>query len=376
MVGTRTLLGVVLAGLTGFAPMALGQEEIARSVPPVRDDRPLDGSRDDRIDGDGRLIPPPQEAEDFSRPVETEPPAFDANAELRLELPSYRWLPRNTGHRDDFLHQVALTHLPTGSLVVRYEGIEGYVVRKVQSRLRDMWRETLREAWKEGMIDETRYARKLDEMREGLKDFREGGRWWERSWLDSLTPERGGAPAEAFVHTVGDRLEVLSLGPLTFTNDLKASIDKVTVLTFDPDGGQIYRDYDLRSLAREHARLQRKDDDANGDGVEDEEFGLPDLSGGAPDVQGLAEPVARITLEPPDPGVLPGYWRLRFRPSVGVRLDSADVASMLEDVSMSTTLELFLGAKRVKFMELEAIATYDFERQNAILGLKVALVTW
>ena len=177
------------------------------------------------------------------------------------------------------MHQVALTHLPVGSLGIRYEGMEGYVVRKAQSRLRQMWRETLRDAWKEGVIDDSRYAYKLGEMQECLSDFRNGGRWWERSWLDSLTPERGGAPEERFIHTVGERIDMFSIGPLTFQNDLKATIDKVTVLTFDPDGGQIYRNYDLRSLAREHARLQRNDDDSNGDGVEDDDSLLPDLSG-------------------------------------------------------------------------------------------------
>lgn len=360
MVGSRTLLGVALTGLMGLAPLARAQDELARGLAPL--------DRGDRIQGDGRVIPAPPRADDFSRPGELEPPPFDANIELRLELPAYRWLPRPV-HRADFLHQVSLTRLPPGSLMVRYEGIEGYVVRKAQSRLKSLWRDSIKDAWEGGVLDDHRYEAELDEMYNTLGDFRAGGRWWERSWLDSLTPERGGAPAQPFIHYVGRRLDVLRVGPMRFTNDLKARIDRVTVLSFDPDGGQIYRDFDLRRLAREHARLQR-----SGDDLEDREDELPALTGEQPD-GGLAEPMVRIVLEPPDPGLLPGYWRLRFRPSAGVNL-FGEPSELVEEVSMRVALELFLGEERLKFMEIEALLSYDFQDNDAALGIEVALLTW
>lgn len=363
MVGLRTLLGVVvLTGLAGLAPMGRAQEEVARLVPP------LARLADDRIEGDGRLIPAPPRADDFSRPLEPDLPAFDADVELRLELPAYRWLPRRV-HRADFMHQVALTRLPPGSLVVRYEGIEGYLLRKAQSRLKSLWRESIKDAWEGGILDDQRYDAAIDEMYDSLADFRAGGRWWERSWLDSLTPERGGAPVQPFVHRIGERIDVLRLGPVHFTNDFKARVDQVTVLSFDPDGGQIHRDVDLRRLAREHARLQRSGDDQ--DAREDE---LPTLTGEPPD-GGLAEPTVRITLEPPNPGLLPGHWRLRFRPSAKIDL-LGEPSKIIEGLSMRVTLELFLGESRVKFMEIEALATYELEDNSAAIGIEVSLLTW
>lgn len=365
MVGTRTLLGVVLTGLAGFAPAAWAQEEVARAVPPAARDPRL---ANERIDGDGRAIPTPPRTDDLRRPLDADPPAFDAEIELRLELPAYRWLPRQA-HRAAFMHQVSLTRLPPGSLQVRYEGIEGYLVRKAQSRLKSLWRDSIKDAWEGGILDDQQYDARIDEMYDSLSDFRSGGRWWERSWLDSLTPERGGAPADPYVHRVGERLDVLRVGPVRFTNDLKARVDRVTILSFDPDGGQIYRDFDLRRLAREHARLQRSGDDLDDRGDE-----LPALTG-EPTDGGLAEPMVRITLEPPDPGLLPGYWRLRFRPSAGVNL-MGEPSQVIEEVSMRVTLELFLGVERMKFMEIEALASYDFDDNVAAIGFEVSLLTW
>jgi hypothetical protein len=369
MVGTRTLLGVViLTGLAGVAPMARAQEEVARTVPPVRDPRLVNDPRDERIEGDGRLIPAPPRADDFTRPLDDDPPAFDADIEVRLELPAYRWLPRRV-HRADFMHQVSLTRLPPGSLVVRYEGIEGYLVRKTQSRMKSLWRESIKDAWEAGILDDQRYDSAIEHMYESLSDFRAGGRWWERSWLDSLTPERGGAPATPFVQKIGERIDVFSLGPVRFTNDFKARVDRVTILSFDPDGGQIHRDFDLRRLAREHARLQRAGDD-----LDERDDELPALTGEPPD-GGLAEPMVRIALEPPEPGILPGYWRLRFRPSAGLDL-LGDPSEIVEELSMRVALELFLGESRVKFLEVEALASYEFEDNSASIGIEFSLLTW
>jgi hypothetical protein len=325
----------------------------------------------DSIDGQGRVINPSgvePEVEDVVPDTTPDRSSFDFDAlDVRLELPTYRCVPRDA-RRGDFLQEVALTRLPVGSLIVSYEGIEGYIVKKVQSRLRNQWRTSLRDAYEEGAISTDRYISRLQHMGEVLGDFRAGGRWWERSWLDSLTPERGGAPARPYEHTIGERLDVIKLGPIAFTNDLRARVDRLTILSFDPDGGQIYRDLEVSQLAREDARLERADT-----GDELPLLGVPDSK-----PAGTEEPAVRLTLDPPTADMLPSWWKLRFRPGAVVGFSRGfDPTGVFREVSMEVSLELFLGANaQTKFMEIQGNASFDPRDNEAVVWFQVQLTTW
>lgn len=353
----------LVALLAGASPLARAQDLADAALSPPQPPRLMAAAREGGgLDGRGSLVPRP-ETDDLGR--DPDRPIFD-DVDVRLELPSFSWLP-HLGNGADFLHQVSLTRLPPGSLRMKYEGLEGIVVRKLNGRLKKIWRDSINDAWEAEMLDVDAYKAAFNDMYERMGDFNAGGRWWERSWLDSLTPERGGAPAQPFVHTIGERLEVFKLGPLSFSNDLRAHLDHFTVLRVDPDGGQIYRDHDTERLAREHAHLKRDADD------DPEE--LPAIGLNRSSAQGTSEPLVRITLEPPDPGLMPGYWRLRLRPQAAFRL-SGDPADMIKEVSLRVTLELFIGEKRMKFMEIDALVEYEPDDNQAAFGFEVALITW
>lgn len=353
----------VLVALLASAPIVRAQDVTAWKPPAP----PAEAS----IDGKGRVITPSgvePEVDDVVPETDPDSSSLDFDAlDVRLRLPTYRCVPREA-RRGDFISQVALTRLPVGSLVVRYEGIEGYIIKKVQSRLRNQWRTTLRDAYEEGGIDLDRYVSRVKHMNEVLTDFRAGGRWWERSWLDSFPPEKGGAPAVPYEEVIGRRLEVFRLGPLSFTNELRARLDKTTILSFDPDGGQIYRDIEVAHLAREDARLERAD-------TPDE---LPLL--GVPESRpaGTEEPVVRLTLDPPTSKLLPSWWKIRFRPGMIVGVSKGfDPINMLREVSLDVSVELYLGAKaQTKFMEIQGNITYDPDDNLTSLSFQVELVTW
>jgi hypothetical protein len=288
---------------------------------------------------------------------------------VRLKLPSYRWLPRDLG--SDFIHAVSLTRLPPGSLVMRYEGIEGVVVRKATSRLKSLWNDSIRDRYEADLIDYDEYGDELTDMGNACADFDAGGRWWDRSWLDSLTPERGGAPERPVVCQIGERLEVFRLGPLSVTNDLRARIDHLTVLRIDPDAGQIYRHLDVRRLAHEHAHLRRDADE--------QDDHLPPLSpeDGRRQREAEAAPAVRIILDPPDPGLLPGRWRLHLRPAASINpMHKGSIIDMVRDLSLRASLELYMGARPKKFMEIEALARFDPSTREATLAIEVSLVQW
>lgn len=74
---------------------------------------------------------------------------------------------------------------------------------------------------------------RLQRFYEAKGDLEAGGRWWERSLLDSRTPESGGAPRGALVLDVGVETEFLKIGDASFTNEGKLHWGKLD-LFFGP----------------------------------------------------------------------------------------------------------------------------------------------
>ncbi len=285
--------------------------------------------------------------------------------DVSLRLPSLRWLPRR-----DFVPEVTLRRLPPGSLVIRYAGIHAVVVRRVQGRLRALWQDSIQDAWEAGILDDEAYAAELDRMFAALADHRAGGRWWERSWHDSLLPRLGGAPAAPVEARVGERLELVRLGPLKLTNDLRAYVDRVAVLTVDPDATPLLRGTEPSRLAREHAWLIRE--------ARDEGEPQPVIEDGPEDpadAQGVAASIVRATFEPPAPVLLRTRWRLTLRPSVSLR--ATGVASeVVRDLRLRTSLELFREANLLRFVTLEFVVRYRPDDGEVVVGLELVLFTW
>lgn len=147
-----------------------------------------------------------------------------------------------------------------GSVVVRYQGIEGYVVRQLRSRLRSAWRRQVRHAVQfRDPYDPTARAQ-MAEIDWAMRDHDAGGRWWERAWFYSLPPAKGGAPDRPYVHTVGRRI-TWRFGPLSVSNDLRIKLDPFAELRVEPDGLDDRDDGPAGALrARDHAHLGRADD--------------------------------------------------------------------------------------------------------------------
>ena len=220
-----------------------------------------------------------------------------------------------------------------GSVVVRYEGIEGYVVRQLRSRLRSTWhRRVRREIHDAGPYDPSPRER-MAEIGWALRDHEAGGRWWERSWFHSLPAHKGGAPDRPFVHVVGRRV-TWRLGPVSFSNDLRIKVAPVAELRLEP--GAIGReDGEAGALrARDHAHLGRADDEAWA--------GLSPLrEAGAlliPDSLDLV-----LTPEA-EAGLVDGlHCRLRVRPRAKVGLGS-DLREAKGELSVRADLDFLLGS--------------------------------
>ena len=148
-------------------------------------------------------------------------------AELDFDLtPDYLHAPETS-----WADSVMMTSLPPGSLIVRYDGPQKIIIKHARSQVR-------------------RYSRRYREYGEGkhrdIDVWNEAvslSGWWSRSWMASLPPEKGGAPAQPYVHTIGKEI-TWSYGPFTLSNMLRLKIDYVAAFKFNTDPGDKTSDTD------------------------------------------------------------------------------------------------------------------------------------
>lgn len=134
----------------------------------------------------------------------------------------------------DIVDQLTMRELPIGSLRFDYRGFYRPLMHHAHRRFRKFWDKGNRERLEYMTTGEARALRQ--EQQNAWVDM-ESGRWWERRWFESLTPEKGGAPAEPYVQVVGQDVE-LRFGPLTVSNTLKFKLDYFAMLQFDTDPDQ------------------------------------------------------------------------------------------------------------------------------------------
>lgn len=363
--------------LLAFASVVLGLAAAAQAEPPAApasaslDPRPQDAG-EERDALDSNPLEPAARANDETRGLE-DPTAFD---ESLLDYGLQIRLPRPA---DDLLGQVTLARTVRGSHIVRYRGLQGFIVRRMRRLYYKRFRNSLRDQIDAGGLDHFQIAARYRAMGEAEADLARGGRWWERTWLDSLTAERGGAPAEPVVTEIGERTTVLSLGPLSISNDFRARLDGTYFgLGVDPSPSRVFRD--LGDAARDAATYARQ--------FGDEDEGFPDRR--AVDEDEDEEPRElrhpdrprlstsdlfdlSVEAQVPDPDL---GWRLRVRPEARVRLRPGK--PIKARVGFRACLEFSMGPPRARQRVLEFVSRvrYDLYKRELVATLQVQFVAW
>lgn len=279
---------------------------------------------------------------------------------------------------DELLRQVTLTELPPGSLQIEYRGIQGFVVRRLQSRYRSLWRGQIDLWYDETAMSDAERNAALTELGWAFADLRTG-RWWERSWLDSRRPEKGGAPARPWVHTEGEALEVFRLGRVRLTNELKLRVDRLGELSLDADPGLVYRAREEietpTRVARDHARLQRAMRDPEDDGRR-----LPLTEDGAVGQLPVLAPLVAIELSPAQRIFMEGVsWRVKLRPSLRFKVpDDFDPnpVELLRSLTLRFSADMHLGQSELEVLSVELGVTYSPEDHQMDVRAQLALVAW
>lgn len=380
----RTLALLLLSvALAAHLPSAHGQDDpFAHEDLLVADSTSLDRvRRAPRLPLDvggrgGRILPPASEVGDET------PELPDLG--LSLTLPRYSWLP---ARRAALVDQVTLTRLPPGSLLIRYEGFQGFVVGKLKRELRKRWASSLRDQWEGQVLSDDDYESALQSMYDDVALHEAGGAWWTRAWYESLPAEKGGAPEVPFVQTIGQKVDIVRIGPWSVSNDMRAHLDGIT-LSLDAGQGPYVRRSDgsvAVRLAREHARLARARGETESE-LEASEV-LDDATDPAPpsDVEGpdMATGFVRLTFAAPRPTRWLGGTevKVKLRPTARFKVDQAqtyfvrDVALRAQFTFCDPTTS---DGRRfpLPLACLEAVVRYQPDGQELSCGVELALIAW
>ena len=187
------------------------------------------------------LLPSTASATDAVKPIAKSESVPDFTAPILLDFGVSRYdLPE-----DDFLGQITMRSYPAGSLVTRYGGFQAFAVKHVRSQYRRFVRQALKKGWYV-LPDDTEPTRgTYMALDHDWSDTRVNGSWWTRNWWESLPPDKGGAPKEPHVHTIGSET-AWKFGPITVTNTFNLRFDYVGFFELNPD--PISHEHGKRSL--------------------------------------------------------------------------------------------------------------------------------
>lgn len=287
-----------------------------------------------------------------------------------LDLPRYPH--QLVESSDSFVRQITPTHIPSGSLLINYEGLHRFVVKRLQGKFRSYWRKQMRMLYRDTYLGPFELGDIQGRMNEAWGDMATVGNWWDRTMWESLPPEKGGAPKVPYVHTYGREFAIFEWGPLTINNTLKARVSSVELLSLEDSGRFVYRTFHQGgTVARDDARLERDVldplDDESEPGPRDKVGELTVTS--ITRVQfNFAPEVRRQLWENVS-------WRFKARPSIRLA-PSLDYLEVVREVSMKAEFDILYGAKRTQVVGIEASAQYVPASNEFEFTFQIAMLNW
>lgn len=290
----------------------------------------------------------------------------DLDLRIGLDLPAWRTVDPERNFPDQVTYHFGAR--APGSMVVKYRGLQGFVMKHLQRRFRREWRKTVSEIESETFITDAELTALRRRNAEATADHYMGGRWWERDWLFSLPPEKGGIYKGHYVHTVGQKVNVVEWGAFTLNNEFRARIDRVAFSLGATESERLFREpeADVKSV-RADAMLGREVFDP--DELDGLDATRPRPSHRLPGVMDLwigVEPTGRL-LENLS-------WKFKIRPRVRVKVSMRGIRTELR---LRATIEIYAGVRtKRQFAEIEANVRYQPMEGEASASLAVSLLTW
>jgi len=135
--------------------------------------------------------------------------------------------------RNDWIESVTMTELPPGSIVTRFDGLHGFIMKQLRGQCRRFVRLSTDRQWYVPREADSQPAYWTTRERDWVGASINGA-WWTRSWLQSRAHDEGGAPKSPIIHTYGSEL-CWRFGPLSLSNTFKVRLDYIGLLELAPD---------------------------------------------------------------------------------------------------------------------------------------------
>lgn len=372
---SRSALGLVaLAGVASLGLLLAPAELCAGPADPAGSlaaSRPLDA-----------LTPPAPRGARAAEPLDRALDSGDLRAAGILDYGLQIRLPQP---EDDLLGQLTLAHRIPGGQVVRYRGLQGFLVRQMRRAYQSRWRRSLRDTYDAGGLDTFALASRYQAMGEAEADLAAGGRWWTRAWQESLTPERGGAPQRPWSEDVGTQVTMVSVGPFSLTNDFRVRLDGGYFgLKIDPSPSRVFRDLAEVDVARDYATYQRQTGDdeslpdqrALEDQDEEDTRAEAEARRAGPDRLHLSSAGVlelQVAALVPQPDLA---WRINVRPEARVRVRPGQ--PLRARVGIRAAVEFSMGPPRARQRVIEVVGRvrYDLHDRDLVATFQLQFVAW
>lgn len=104
---------------------------------------------------------------------------------------------------------------PSRRIKIEYAGIQRVVYDQLGKLASRYYKQQARDYWNQSYLHPMDLDRRMRQFNIESSDAYD--RWWDRSWIESLSPERGGQTT--ITHQVGSKIEVIRVGPIALDNE-------------------------------------------------------------------------------------------------------------------------------------------------------------
>lgn len=239
------------------------------------------------------------------------------------------------------------------SIRFEYKGIQSLIVKQLENRVNSLGRRSLRAQYQETYMTESEFQHAYNQMKYS-ELVHQGHAWWlDRTWMDYLPPEKGGAPFSPEVRTIGSTHTIYELGPISFNNVGKISVEKFGFFDVQTD--------------RNFSTLESLETPAN-NGYDEN-----------PTNKKAPRRIIDVNIKPnqfeaqKETWYKNRFWKLSLRPGARVRF-ALDNFQYTGDVSIRFDAEFYYG--KLHFADLEFIIKYKPADNELKSNFSFAIITF
>lgn len=280
------------------------------------------------------------------------PPDLDSSANIStyrdLDLSAsisfnyYDDLPRPNILKHVYLND--WSHVP-GAYRMKFVGIHGAILGQVQRRLSKQLRDDLRIEYTRSNMSESVFRERMGAI---SNEYNPYGNWWDRSWMYSLPPEKGGAPKEPVVNEIGWDISIDNMPVIGW---FKKQFDKL---------GDMWISVDHEFDEESGPNPNRRDGKTTNSG----------------DFNQLKVREANLGIDQDYRWFESSFYHVRFKPTLRLTSSNTSNYGFVEEVAVRVQVDLFVRDKKKQFATFNFFVSHDLEEQNTYFSVFLEFVNF